>query len=662
MNKTLILLIFSYFTTSVYAQQAKNDIPLTKIPAGSFWMGSKGVGDNYDEAPVHKVTISKPFLMGTTPITNAQYEAYDPSHRIYRGIHGLSTKDNEAVLFVSYQNALDYCRWLSSKEGKTFRLPTEAEWEYACRAGTYSAYWMDDYLHDKFQRAQKIQRTPEVVDLQVGQTPANPFGLHDMHGLVEEWCLDWYGPYSSQEQTNPTGAVSGLFRVTRGGSHGTPLQFLRSANRSAMLPEDRHWFTGFRIVQADFPEPSYTAPTPLPFCMLQVSQQHHKWSAPVNEAIFKEPIAYVQAPDCNAGIPFYRHNHCPSITWCPNGDLLALWFSADQENGREMTILASRLRSGNTSWDQASEFFKVPDRNMTGSSIFQDKTGCLIYINGVEAAGDWQNLAMVQRTSSDNGATWGMPVLIAKEHKTRHQVIAGMIETSEGHLIQAADATPESHGGTAIHISKDGGKTWTDPAVNLHNDFKEGGTGGTIAGIHAGIVQLRNGHLMALGRGNSIRNAEGLERMPMSLSSNGGQSWTYAASVFPPIDGGQRLVLMRLNEGALLLVSFTHHPFRTKQELRGMQFTDKASGSTYMGYGMFAAISWDDGITWTNKKLLTDGKKRFLDGGAWTNYFLMDDRHAEPRGYLAATQTPDNMIHLLSSNLHYQFNLAWLSL
>jgi hypothetical protein len=90
-----------------------------------------------------------------------------------------------------------------------------------------------------------------------------------------------------------------------------------------------------------------------------------------------------------------------------------------------------------------------------------------------------------------------------------------------------------------------------------------------------------------------------------------------------------------------------------------MQFT-AADGSTFTGYGMYAALSYDEGRTWPVRRLITDGSERFLDGGAWTGCFIMDAEHAEPRGYLAGTQSPDGMIHILSSRLHYRFNLAWI--
>jgi len=635
----------SLLSTSVNAQE-KEFIPMANIPAGSFYMGGSALGENFDEAPIHKVIISNPFRIGKTEITNAQYEEFCPEHKALRGKRGLSNSDDEAVIFISYNDAVAFCKWLSKKEGRTYRLPTEAEWEYACRAGSYYPFSMGDGLPAVFQKDQRIVRDYQSVSLKVGQTPPNSFGIYDMHGNVEEWCMDWYGPYLSDAQINPVGQSKGEFRVTRGGSHSTLETFLRSSNRMAMLPDDKHALTGFRIVQAEYPasKPISTFETNLN--SEHVSQVKAVWKKQDKVPLFMAPIPFVVKPDCSSKTPFYQHNHQPAITWCDNGDLLAIWFSADHENGREMTVLASRLRAGAQKWDPASLFFKVPDRNMTGSALMNDGKGTLYHINGVEAAGDWQNLMMVQRTSRDNGKTWSSPRIIEPEHAKRHQVIAGTIKTKEGWFIQLCDAGPGGKDSTAVHISKDGGQTWTD-------------TGGTIAGIHAGVVQLKDGRLMAFGRSNNIADSSGKMRMPMSISSDMGKTWAYSASEFPPLEGHQRLVLRRLNEGPILLISFTDHPLRTNPSERGMIFKDK-NGKEFKGYGMYAALSFDEGKTWPVKKLLTDGKSRFLNGGAWTQFFEMDATHAEPRGYLAATQTPDNMIHLVSSRLHYRFNLAWL--
>lgn len=633
-------------TTFSSAQEATP--PMKDIPAGYYWMGSSGWGHDYDEAPVHKVNISSPFRMSITEITNAQYEEFCPEHRNLRGLDGFSAEDNEAVVNVSYEDAMAYCIWLSEKTGKAYRLPTEAEWEYACRAGTYTLYYTGDGLPESMQKHQRTERDMVAVSLETAQSEPNGFGLYDMHGNVEEWCLDWYGIYPSDEMTDPAGPSEGIYRVTRGGSHNTPHEFLRSANRSAAIPSDRHNQIGFRIVESTVVPVHHAAEIKT----TKVNQCKAKWGKGHEEPLWTPPVPYIHTP--SDGTPFYRHNHQPAVTWCDNGDLLAIWFSCDAESGREMVVLSSRLTKGSKEWSRPQLFFKVPDRNMTGCSLTHLPDGRLMHINGVSNAGDWKTLAMSVRFSDDNGMTWTAPELV-NGHTERHQVIAGPIVTSDGTLIQCCDAGPGGHDGTAVHISKDNGLTWTDPWDGAPlPDFTDGDTGSTIAGIHAGIVELSDGSLMALGRGNSIADKNGTMRMPMSISKDGGRTWTCHATEFTPIDGGQRLVLMRLNEGPLLLVSFTDHPQRTPEEFRGLDFNGEK------GYGMFAALSYDDGKTWPVRRLMTDGAERMLDGGAWTRQFIMDGTHAEPRGYLAGTQTPDGTIHILSSRLHYTFNLAWL--
>lgn len=640
------------------------EIPLIKmveIPAGSFYMGGRAVGEDFDEAPVHKVLISRPFKMSATEITNSEFEALFPEHKEFRGMKGVSKGDDEAVVNVSWNQAMDYCRKLSELTGKNYRLPTEAEWEYACRAGSYTNYNTGDWFPDSMHKEQRVARDFAPVSLKVGQFEPNKFGLYDMHGNVEEWCMDYYAPYQTCEQTDPVGPAEGIYRVTRGGCHHTPVKYLRSSNRLAMLPDDYHSQTGFRIVESDATLQNYGEKWEVPAKRSDVSQKPYDWVTVSNDRpVYVPPVPYVIEPSCGSKVLFYRHNHQPAVTWCGNGDLLAIWFSANEENGREVTVLSSRYNQEKGEWEEAQEFFRVPDRNLTGSSLLTLADGTLMHVNGVEASGDWQNLAMISRISNDNGATWSHPSIIAPAHSKRHQVIAGPIVTAEGYILQACDAGPGGDDGTALHISTDGGKTWSDQWDGSPlPDFREGNNGTTIAGIHAGIVQLGDSSLLAMGRGNSIADSLGIARMPASVSKDMGKTWTYHASEFNPINGGQRLVLKRLNEGPLLLVAFTDHPQRTPENRRGMKFRT-ADGKEFTGYGMFAALSFDDGQSWPVKKLITDSESRFLDGGAWTGFFESDFSHAEPRGYLCATQTPDNMIHLLSSRLHYQFNLAWL--
>lgn len=628
---------------------------LIKIERGSFMMGQED-GD-FDERPRHRVKLDYSFHMASTVVTNAHYEKFDPTHFNLRGKRGFSREDEEAAVFVSWHDAMKFCRWLSEKEGRPYRLPTEAEWEYACRAGTSTPFHTGNSLEESYYRNQNRNWEPQPVPLEVATTPPNDWGLYDMHGTVEEWCYDWYGRYQSGERINPVGPPSGNMKVTRGGSHNTDPHYLRSANRSGTLPEDKNWLIGFRLVVGELPKTSPRSRRK-PLWSTNVESVAHKWSEESEEPVFEGPLRYVNKPSRPENVPFYSHNHCPDISWCDNGDLLAIWFSCEEERGREMTILASRLRKGNDSWDPPAQFFNAPDRNMTGSALFNNGEGKLFHFNGLEVSGCWKNLALVMRTSTDDGASWSHPRLINPNHQTRNQVIAGTIKTKKGYLIQPCDAG--AAGGkdaiSSIHISRDGGINWTDPGVHESPlNLDRGSKGKSIAGIHAGIEQLSNGDLMAFGRGNNI---EG--KMPISYSEDMGKTWTYHSSQFPPISSGQRIVFTRLREGPLLLISFTDPSDDLDGDRTGMSLLD-ATGKERTCYGMFAALSFDEGRHWPIKKLITaGGPSQRLDGGAWTGEFTMNANQSEPMGYLAATQTPDGMIHLISSALYYKFNLAWL--
>ncbi|MEA3224987.1 MAG: exo-alpha-sialidase, partial [Planctomycetota bacterium] len=546
-------------------------------------------------------------------------------------------------------------------EGNSYRLPTEAEWEYTCRAGTTTAYHTGDSLPKEFHKNARVSWFPdparsrkgaEPVPLTVAQTPANPWGLFDMHGNVEEWCHDWYGPYEQAAQVDPVGRAGGDFKVTRGGSQGTQISFLRSANRSGTLPEDKSWLIGFRVAIGEMPETK-----PLSESAPQLNRRNVTQQIPSNIAegadpakpYFKGPRQYVKIPPGSDGPIYSEHNHDPALVDCPNGDLLAIWYSCRNEPGRELGIVASRLRCGEQEWEPASPFWDAPDRNDHAPAFWLDPQGAIYHFNGLSAAATWGNLATVMRVSTDSGATWSKARLINPEHGIRHMPVESVFQTQEGFIVLPCDAVTGGNGGTAVHISRDGGKTWCDPGAGRPSPtFASGTTGGWIAGIHAGVTQLKDGSLMAFGRGNNIDG-----RMPMSISKDMGRNWTYSASEFPPLGSGQRLILRCLKEGPILLVSFTDRK-------NGMVIRDH-TGEQRKVFGMFAALSFDEGKTWSVKRLLSPGgAARELDGGGNTGKFVMDQTHAEPRGYLAATQTPDGLIHLISSKQHYVFNLAWI--
>lgn len=658
---TLLILVLATFHAAGSAMQPDEDrfansvgMTMIRIAPGSFAMGSQD--GNWDERPVRDVSITRPLYMADTEVTNAQYEQFDLQHKQMRGKLGMSTEDDEAVVFVSWEQAIAFCQWLSDKEGRPYRLPTEAEWEYVCRAGTTTPYHWGESLPEAFQKNVAVSWFPgksspqDVVPLHVAVTPPNAWGIYDMHGNVEEWCWDWYGPYVASARQDPVGPANGDFRVTRGGSHSTTLDYLRSANRGGTLPEDRSWLIGFRVVQAEMPssEPYPVAPAPLHARNVSQELPEGLLQGPApTEPYFAGPLQYVKQPPADECPVFNRHNHCPALVPCANGDLLAIWYSCHTEPGRELGIVASRLPFGEEQWQVASDFWDAPDRNDHASALWIDEKGTLYHFNGLSAAATWGNLATIMRTSTDHGATWSKARLIMPEHGLRHMPIESVLRTREGAILVPCDAVTGGAGGSAVLISRDDGQTWTDPGAGRPEpDFAESATGAWIAGIHAGFVQLNDGRLLAFGRGNDIAGY-----MPKSVSDDLGANWTYSASPFPPIGGGQRLVVLRLQEGPILFCSFG----------REVKFRD-AAGDEQVGSGLFAAISTVEGRSWQIKRLITDGgPPRTVDGGGNTGSFTMSATSAEPRGYLSICQAANGVIHLISSKQHYAFNLAWLN-
>ena len=643
------------------AATTSTGIRLRRIDAGTFLMGNDGrlpdallsptcfrYGD-FDERPVHRVSITNPFYLAECQVTNAQYEVFDPAHRELRGKLGYSKEDDEAAVFVSWHDAVAYCRWLSEREGAEFRLPTEAEWEYACRAGSSTPFSSGDELPPGSAKNQRLTWFPDqwrttgdnVVALLVGRTPPNPWGLFDMHGNVEEWCLDWYAPYLDRDVSDPAGPREGDFRVTRGGSHSTETYYLRSSNRAGALPEERNWLIGFRVVCAEPVPPRPDREAPVELHGNNVLQTTVPETAGTDEApYFRGPVRYVHIPPGSYGPLFSRHNHDPAICQCPNGDLLAIWYSCVEEPGRELGILASRLRAGSASWEPASVFWDAPDRNDHAPALFCD--GKRVYhFNGMSAAATWGPLKTILRTSGDSGATWSRARFISDDHGPRHMPIASAFALRDGTRVLPCDAVSIGDGGTALWMSGDGGETWLD-------------AGGTIAGIHASAVELDDGRLLAFGRGDEVDG-----RLAMSVSADRGKTWEYSASPFPPIGGSQRLVLKRVfgtcNAGRdpILLVSFANEPAESDNA-----FTVEDTSGRRGVSGMYCALSFDDGASWPFRRLVSDdGPNRSIEAMNGIPC-IMGPRNAEVNGYLTACQSADGRIQLISSTNHYSFNLA----
>ncbi|MEX0642900.1 MAG: formylglycine-generating enzyme family protein [Pirellulales bacterium] len=290
--------------------EATNSIGVKQrlLPAGTFMMGSPAdeLERQRDEGPAHRVRITKPFFLGLYEVTLGQFRQFvdatnyqTDAEKDRKGGWGYTGDDSRPfkrdpqytwrhtgfpqdadhpVVNVSWNDAVAFCRWLSRKEAATYRLPTEAEWEYACRAGTATRFYNGDdaagvarmgnvadaTMNQKFAAWMKVSKvdrekigTSEHTDGYVFTAPvgcfqANAFGLYDMHGNVWEWCADWDKAdyYRDSPTDDPPGPADGTVRIRRGGSWLHSPTYSRSARRRRYAPDARNSPIGFRIARS----------------------------------------------------------------------------------------------------------------------------------------------------------------------------------------------------------------------------------------------------------------------------------------------------------------------------------------------------------------------------------------------------------------------------
>ena len=220
---------------------------LVPIPAGSFLMGCDTGQDN--EKPVHRVWIDE-FQLAARQVSNAEYACFAHDTRCqpppFWNDPAFSHPD-QPVVGVSWHEAVRYCEWLSTRAGRRFRLPTEAEWERAARGGRESALypWGDAAPQSLPGYASRWKSGPEPA----GSGDPNTFGLFHMCDNVHEWCSDWYAPdyYAASPERNPSGPETGERRASRGGSWRHHIKMSRCAARSSIPPEFRYADYGFRV-------------------------------------------------------------------------------------------------------------------------------------------------------------------------------------------------------------------------------------------------------------------------------------------------------------------------------------------------------------------------------------------------------------------------------
>ncbi|MCI0377122.1 MAG: formylglycine-generating enzyme family protein [Gemmataceae bacterium] len=276
----LVIFLAATFVSAPEYSRAQDDVKsftnsigmkLVRIPAGKFVMGSPATETERDSNETqHDVVITRPFYMGVFEVTQGEYEKVAGANPAF-----FSAKNGggpaHPIEQVNWTKAVEFCTRLSAleaekKAGRVYRLPTEAEWEYACRAGTTTVFQIGDALSSKMANFNgqhpygKAEAGPYVKKTaKVGTYPANAWGLHDMHGNVWEWCSDWYDPdyYKTSPKEDPKGPPKGVvrtdfkedfFHVVRGGSWLDEARACRSAYRFRFMPSDPYRIVGFRVV------------------------------------------------------------------------------------------------------------------------------------------------------------------------------------------------------------------------------------------------------------------------------------------------------------------------------------------------------------------------------------------------------------------------------
>jgi formylglycine-generating enzyme required for sulfatase activity len=626
-NRTRAFLFALAAAARIPAQKAA-PIEMVQIPAGSFTMGADaatlpdavvdGLGlmsnrpahGDFDEAPAHKVTISHSFSMATHLITVKQFQEFDPS---YKGVAAYP----DYAAGISYEQAVAFCTWLTRKNGKPYRLPTEAEWEYAERAGTQTPFFTGS-------------RPPTP-----GEKNAWSVALGEG---TPEWVADWYGPYDANAQTDPTGPLHRYFRVVRGGGldfrKSKPGEmypamapyFMRSANRASMASSyaSNEGNIGFRVVQAPLLEP-HPSPASQLFFMTDVKQ------APVEVRDGPDPTkpfyrVHELFPNLNgqsmAGVGWSAglarglgvNYHNSAIQVLTNGDVVAAYYNTpDKEDDPDQTILVMRRRAGAEDWDMPEPWPDFADA-ACAAPVFWNDHGHLWLFWGFPRLIGAPPFAFT--TSDDNGATWApvtFPHLVGPVGHYVSQPINSIARAKDGTIYIPTDSTGKDADGngsiSAVWATHDNGRTWFD-------------TGGRTAGRHTTIVIARNGDILGFGGKNSSIDG----RMPLATSGNGGRTWVKSKTPFDPLESGERPSVIRLASGRLFFVadSNPNHEKHTHKD------------------GAYVALSDDDGLTWHQKRLPAD-------------IFTV--------GYVTATQGSDGVIHIATSknavNYEIELNEAW---
>lgn len=254
--KGLLLAVFTILSSSILIAQPKTkkiNIQMIYVKGGSFFRGCedpKYKGEEFEnERPVHRVTVTS-FSIGKYEVTQGQWRSLmGILPAAYHDVDYINKDCDECpVVKVSYDDVLEFIRRLNEATGKTYRLPTELEWEYAARGGKYSG----NYIYAGSNKLSNVgwYGKPKSATHPVGQKEPNELSIYDMSGNVLEWCTDWYDPEyykTTTDAVDPKGPEIGKFKVVRGGSYFSEDYICRTVYRSRFAPNTRQWNLGFRL-------------------------------------------------------------------------------------------------------------------------------------------------------------------------------------------------------------------------------------------------------------------------------------------------------------------------------------------------------------------------------------------------------------------------------
>lgn len=661
MFRYIITVLFICFTTGIqiFISIAKNRFKNEKffinslgmkmiyIPPGSFIMGAETdsfhletISDMskdvpyWDEQPAHEVIISKGFYISELEVTVEQFKQFEKEYKGNQFFKPYATG-------ISWNEANAFCQWLSNKEGKPYRLPTEAEWEYVCRAGTHSLFWSG--------------KVPPQNDI-------NPWKVKNMESGPPEWCYDWYGPYPDSLQVDPIGYDHSWAKVIRGGpidilktNQGqlipdTSIVYYHASNRACLPPNypssdsDGMTFIGFRVVMGELPK---TKPLhyELGFPFQGISQINVDSSIGPDSTkpYFKERPLIPSPPDFTSSVEnsivglnpaIMGKLHSGGLTVCPNGDVLYIAFSSSpgkSESALNTTMIATRLRYGSQEWDMPDLFYDLSCLNDQSALLWNDN-GKLWFFGGGRYFG---NVPFRYTTSNDNGATWSdimFPLIKGKIKPFTPQPITSVFRNLNGTIYVSCDG----QGATSmLWESSDNGKSWHD-------------TGGRTAGRHSAFVLLKDGRILAIGGKDSNINGY----MPECYSSDFGRTWSKPEpTIFPALGSNQRPCILRLKDGKLFFAG----------DLQNLKMYQNPPPSTITERGAYVALSDDEGKSWKIKKL-----PHVPPHNEWRGI----TNKGKPQegfgtlGYCVAAQAPNGIIYLVSSKsfpaVEYEMNEAWI--